>query len=99
LTDEGGKYTTSRNLASCEIRDIDAHVAEAKASYSDFPDHAVDYLARIYGTELSQVMEIARSDKLATGLRETNPSEVEGLLVGPPGFEPDPRGKSASNFR
>ena len=61
MTDEGGKYTTSRNLASCEIRDIDAHLAEAKTSYRDFPDHAVDYLARIYGTELPQVMEIARS--------------------------------------
>ncbi len=89
VTVEGGKYTTSRNLAEnvlqmvdrnfgtrpsksvtsrrhlagCEIRDIDAHVAEAKASYRDFPDHAVDYLARIYGTELPQVMEIARSDQ------------------------------------
>ena len=40
----------------------------------------------------------SRAD-LATRFRETNPSEVAGLMVGPPGFEPDPRGKSASNFR
>ena len=89
ITVEGGKYTTSRNLAEnvlkmvlkksgspykksitaknflagCEIPDISAFVAQAKADYSDFAPASVDYLARIYGTELSQVMEIARSDR------------------------------------
>ncbi len=88
ITVEGGKYTTSRNLAEnvlkmvvkkfgtgykksitarnflagCEIPDISAFVAQAKADYPDFAPASVDYLARIYGTELSQVMEIARSD-------------------------------------
>jgi glycerol-3-phosphate dehydrogenase len=89
ITVEGGKYTTSRNLAEnvlktvmkksgngykksitaekhlagCEIPDIDAFVATAKASNDDFSKPAVDYLSRIYGTEFNNVMEIARSDK------------------------------------
>ena len=88
LTVEGGKYTTSRNLAEnvlktvnkkfgrktksmsarqhlagCEIRDLDAFVAAAKSAYREFPESTVDYLARMYGTELPQVMEIARSEK------------------------------------
>ncbi len=32
--------------------------------------------------------ESGLADNRATRLRETNPSEVAGLLVGPPGFEP-----------
>ena len=89
ITVEGGKYTTSRNLAEnvlktvikksgknykksitaktrlagCEIPDIDAFVAAAKTANSDFSEPAVDYLARIYGNEFNNVMEIARSDK------------------------------------
>lgn len=88
ITVEGGKYTTSRNLAEnvlktvnrkfrrraksvtarqylagCEIRDLNTFVAEAKSSYRDFPEQAVDYLARMYGTEFPQVMDIARSEE------------------------------------
>jgi glycerol-3-phosphate dehydrogenase len=89
ITVEGGKYTTSRNLAEnvlrtvmeksgngykksitaekhlagCEIPDIDAFVASAKVSNSDFSKPAMDYLSRIYGTEFNNVMEIARSDE------------------------------------
>ncbi len=88
LTVEGGKYTTSRNLAEnvlkvvgekfgrkaksvtakkylaeSEIRNMDAFIQKAKADYPDFPEHTVDYLARLYGTKLPQLMEIARRDK------------------------------------
>jgi glycerol-3-phosphate dehydrogenase len=88
LTVEGGKYTTSRNLAEnvlktvgkkfgrksksvtahqhlvgCEIRDLDAFIGGAKSSYRDFSEHTVDYLARVYGTDLPVVMAIARNDK------------------------------------
>jgi glycerol-3-phosphate dehydrogenase len=89
ITVEGGKYTTSRNLAEnvlktvnrkfggrhsksitarkylagCEIPDMNAFVAAAKASHNDLPEQSVDYLSRIYGTEFSQVMEIARREK------------------------------------
>lgn len=96
LTVEGGKYTTSRNLAEnvlktvsnkfgrktksvtaqnylaeSEILDMHKFIQNAMAAYSDFPANTVDYLARMYGTSLSHVMDIARSDKsLATPLNE-----------------------------
>jgi len=85
LTVEGGKYTTSRNLAEnvlntvnkkfkrksksitaqnylaeCEIPDMEAFIEKAKTDYKDFPTHTVDYLARMYGTALPKVMDIAR---------------------------------------
>jgi glycerol-3-phosphate dehydrogenase len=89
ITVEGGKYTTSRNLAEnvlktvmkkwgtgyknsitakthlagCEIPDIDAFVASAKAANGDFNESTVDYLSRIYGTEFNELMKIARSDQ------------------------------------
>jgi len=89
ITVEGGKYTTSRNLAEnvlktvmnkfgrdykksitarnylagCDIKDMDAFIYSAKISSSDFSETAVDYLARIYGSEFNDVMQIARSDK------------------------------------
>jgi glycerol-3-phosphate dehydrogenase len=88
ITVEGGKYTTSRNLAEnvlktvnrkfegrhshsvtarkhlagCEIPDLNSFLDEAKASNRDFPEGTVDTLARIYGTELPKVLELARSD-------------------------------------
>jgi glycerol-3-phosphate dehydrogenase len=88
ITVEGGKYTTSRNLAEnvlkkvnkkfkqpsksitarkhltgCEIPDLEAFLATAKSTFSNFPAPTVDFLARIYGTELPAVMEIACSDE------------------------------------
>ncbi len=86
VTVEGGKYTTSRNLAEnvlktvakkfghktksvtaqkhlagSEIADLEAFVAAAKAKYPEFA--GVDYLARMYGTELDPLLELARSEK------------------------------------
>ena len=55
--------TAQQYLAGCEIKDINAFIASSKATNSDFAESAVDYLARIYGTELNGVMDIARSDK------------------------------------
>ncbi|MFA5399483.1 MAG: glycerol-3-phosphate dehydrogenase/oxidase [Dehalococcoidia bacterium] len=89
ITVEGGKYTTSRNLAEnvlktvmnkfgreykksitarnylagCDIKDMAAFIYSAKISSSDFSETAVDYLARIYGSEFNDVMQIARSDR------------------------------------
>jgi glycerol-3-phosphate dehydrogenase len=88
LTVEGGKYTTSRDLAEnvlktvskkfgrksksvtaqrylaeSEIPDLDAFIEKAKSDHNDFPAHTVDYLARMYGTKLFQVMCLARSDR------------------------------------
>lgn len=89
ITVEGGKYTTSRNLAAhvmkvvakkinkplgkmitdrtrlagCEIEDMDAFLENAIENNRDFSPRAIDYLARIYGTELDAVLNIARGDK------------------------------------
>jgi glycerol-3-phosphate dehydrogenase len=89
ITVEGGKYTTSRNLAEnvlktvheklgtgrrksittrtflsgCEISDMDAFVSQAKSTYREYPETTVDYLARLYGTELEAVMQLARSNR------------------------------------
>ena len=89
ITVEGGKYTTSRNLAAqvmktvkkkigkklgkmvtdrqrlagSEIDDMDAFLDAARRANPDFPPRAIDYLARIYGTELDMVLEIARGNK------------------------------------
>lgn len=56
--------TASQHLEGCGITDINAFVESAKQAYRDFPESTVDYLARIYGTALPKVMEIACSDKL-----------------------------------
>ncbi len=89
LTVEGGKYTTSRNLAlhvvdeACrklrikavksetdknylagsEIEDIEAFVQYCIQLYDNCDKEQVDYLARIYGTEIENVMQIAARDK------------------------------------
>lgn len=89
LTVEGGKYTTSRNLAlnvvnqACkklgiktvksetdknylagsEIEDIEAFVKYCIELHDSFDKSQVEYLARIYGTEIEAVMDIAAKDK------------------------------------
>jgi len=89
ITVEGGKYTTSRNLAEhvvdmiqgkmgralkkavtgseflagCEIPDINQFILELKLRNHDFPESTIDYLGRIYGTEVNSVLGIARSGK------------------------------------
>jgi len=89
LTVEGGKYTTSRNLAlhvvdaACrklnikavksetdknylagsEIEDIEAFVQYCISLYDKFDKRQVEYLARIYGTEIDNIMELAEKDK------------------------------------
>jgi len=89
LTVEGGKYTTSRNLAlhvvdeACkklnikavksetdknylagsEIEDIDAFVQYCISLYENYDKKQVEYLARIYGTEIANIMDLAAKDK------------------------------------
>ncbi len=88
ITVEGGKYTTSRNLAenvmkmvsaklklpegktitdkahlaSCEIADMNAFIDELKKEYNDFSGNTVECLARYYGNECREVLELARKD-------------------------------------
>jgi len=100
ITVEGGKYTTSRNLAEnvlktvgkkfgrksksvtaqnylaeSEISDMEAFIEKAKADFKDFPAHTVDYLARMYGTKLPQVLDIARSE-----LQNATPLNADGEM-------------------
>jgi len=92
ITVEGGKYTTSRNLAenvmkiACrklglsgkkagtdkeflygsEIEDIESYVKFCKTKYSKLPPATADYLARIYGTEMENLLTSAGKDKSLT---------------------------------
>jgi glycerol-3-phosphate dehydrogenase len=89
LTVEGGKYTTSRNLAfhvvdeACkklnikavkseteknylagsEIEDIEAFVQYCITLYDNYDKRQVEYLAKIYGTEIDNIMNLAAKDK------------------------------------
>ncbi len=89
MTVEGGKYTTSRNLAAkclematkklgrppgksitakqylkgSEIKDLGIFLSEAIRNHSDFSRATMDYLCRHYGTEYSEVIKLARTDR------------------------------------
>lgn len=102
ITVEGGKYTTSRNLAEhvvdmiqgkmgralkkpvtgseflagCEIPDINQFILELKLRNHDFPESTIDYLGRIYGTEVNSVLGIAR-----TGKSLADPLNDDGEMV------------------
>lgn len=88
ITIEGGKYTTSRNLAEkamkvigrklgrelppsttadkplngCEMRGVESFVAEMKNLHADFPADTVEVMARNYGAQCGQVLEMARAE-------------------------------------
>ena len=55
--------TAQQHLAGCEIRDMEIFIKQAKVTYTEFPEHTIDYLARMYGTELPKVMSLAQKDK------------------------------------
>ncbi len=89
ITVEGGKYTTSRNLADnvmkialnklgipvkksgtdreflygSEIEDIESFIQFCKNKYTSIPASSIDYLSRIYGTELDELLASAGKDK------------------------------------
>jgi glycerol-3-phosphate dehydrogenase len=106
ITVEGGKYTTSRNLAenvmkiACtklgiangkigtdkdylfgsEIEDIDAFVNFCKTKYSNLPANTVDYLARVYGTEIDDLLALTDKNRsLAEPL--TKEGEIAAQVV------------------
>lgn len=92
ITVEGGKYTTSRNLAenvmkiACkklgisykhsgtekdylygsEIEDIESFVKYCKMKYSHLPEGTVNYLSRIYGTEIDNLLSLTSEDQSYT---------------------------------
>ncbi len=55
--------TGKEYLHGSEIRDMDKFIVSAVAENSDFREESIRYLARNYGTEYRQVLEIARKKK------------------------------------
>ena len=92
ITVEGGKYTTSRNLAEnvmklvcrilgindskcstterylygCDIEDMEEFIQHIIFKYGNFNSESIDYLGRIYGTEIDEVMKLAVKHKKVT---------------------------------
>lgn len=105
ITVEGGKYTTSRNLAvhvvdaackklkiktvksktdksylaGCEIEDIEAFVKYCSEMYDKFDSKHIEYLARIYGTEIDNVMKIAENKNFSEPLN--NDGEILAQVI------------------
>jgi len=67
-----GKCVTDKQyLAGCEIKDIEKFILDIQKENADFDAHTIEYLGRNYGTEYSEILKIARSDKsLAEPLNE-----------------------------
>ncbi|HPS56540.1 MAG TPA: glycerol-3-phosphate dehydrogenase/oxidase [Spirochaetota bacterium] len=89
ITVEGGKYTTSRNLAEnvmklvckilgvtetkcdtknhylsgSDIEDMEEFIQQNLLKYGGYDRHSMDYLARIYGTEINELMNLAAKHK------------------------------------
>jgi glycerol-3-phosphate dehydrogenase len=58
------KSETDKNyLAGSEIEDIEAFVQYCISLYDKFDKRQVEYLARIYGTEIDNIMNLAARDK------------------------------------
>ncbi|NQU87348.1 MAG: glycerol-3-phosphate dehydrogenase/oxidase [Mariniphaga sp.] len=90
LTIEGGKYTTSRNLAqkvvdkTCkelkkpkkhsvsnstylvgsDIKNIQSFITEKQKQYSAFDKKQIEFLVKMYGTEIDTLLKIAEEDKI-----------------------------------
>lgn len=54
--------TDKEFLAGCEIKDMEAFMAELEKTYKDFDAKTIDFLGRNYGTESTAVFELAREN-------------------------------------
>ena len=72
--------TAQQRLAGCEIRDMEIFIKQAKVTYTEFPEHTIDYLARMYGTELPKVMSLAQKDKQYAASLNTD-GEISAQVV------------------
>lgn len=72
--------TDKEYLLGSEIEDIDAFIDYSKTTYSSLPEKTVEYLARIYGTEIDELLTIIMEDKsLAKSL--TSEGEIAAQVV------------------
>lgn len=55
--------TDREYLFGCEIEDIEAFIKFCKSRYSAFPEDTIDYLSRIYGTEIDAMIQAAGKNK------------------------------------
>jgi len=53
--------TAKKYLAGSEIKSINSFIGSAIFENEDFSEITIDYLARVYGTEFTQVLKIARN--------------------------------------
>ncbi|MGD9332121.1 MAG: glycerol-3-phosphate dehydrogenase/oxidase [Desulfobacterales bacterium] len=58
----GASVSERKYLKGCDIPDINAFIHKMKSDNSDFAIDTIDYLARIYGTEVNDVLALARQD-------------------------------------
>lgn len=68
--------TAGRRLAGCEIADMERFVRLAQAGNRDFPGRTVETVARNYGADYRQVLQLARSDP-----RYAQPLDADGELA------------------
>jgi glycerol-3-phosphate dehydrogenase len=52
--------TTKKYLAGSEIKNINSFIGSSVFENEDFSEKTIEYLARVYGTEIIQVLKIAR---------------------------------------
>ncbi|MCL2155896.1 MAG: glycerol-3-phosphate dehydrogenase/oxidase [Leptospirales bacterium] len=55
--------TDKEYLFGSEIKDIESFVKSCIEKYSELPKDTIDYLARIYGTEIDNMLSVINSDK------------------------------------
>jgi len=59
----GQSVTDKQFLTGCEIKNLNAFLADIQKENSDFGKPTMNYLGRNYGTEYAEIIKLARKDK------------------------------------
>lgn len=77
----GRKSRTDREfLYGCEIEDMESFAVYCKKKYNKYNENVIDYLARIYGTEIDGLMSIAARDS-SLSVPVTGEGEIGAQVV------------------